>query len=164
MVQNRRKRPAKRSKRRRLSQSDQFVQIYNSLIKSEAWRNCSPAAIKVFMLLCSRYHGTNNGEIAASMRDIGRTCGFSKDRACRSINELLDWKLIEVVTPGTYGGRKASEYGIMIWDCHVTRRPAIIRWEPAAVLPPIQSSQRGNTVVPFRARIDQKPNHRKRGI
>jgi hypothetical protein len=147
MPQNRQKRPAKRrngGKRRRLSQVDQFVQVYNNVIKSEAWRNCSGDAIKVFMHLCTRYHGTNNGELAASMRDIGIACGISKDKANRCINELIGWDLIEVVTPGSYGGRKATEYRIMIWDCHVTGRPAVTSWEPA------QSHQRDSSVAPVR--------------
>ena len=145
MAPNRKKRPPKRryeNKRRRLSQADQFVQIYHNVIKSDAWRNCSGDAIKVFMHLCTRHHGTNNGELAASMRDIGSACGISKDKANRCINELIDWDLIEVVTPGSYGGRKATEYRIMIWDCHVTGRPAVTSWEPA------QSHQRDSSVAP----------------
>jgi hypothetical protein len=134
MPQNRQKRPAKRrngGKRRRLSQVDQFVQVYNNVIKSEAWRNCSGDAIKVFMYLGTLHHGTNNGRLGASMRTIGRACRLGKDKANRCINELLDWGLIEAVTPGSYGGRRATEYGIMIWDCHVTGRPAVTSWEPA---------------------------------
>jgi hypothetical protein len=147
MAPNRNRRPPKRryeNKRRRLSQADQFAQIYNNVIKSDAWRNCSGGAIKVFMHLGTRCHGTNNGALAASMRDIGSACGFSKDKACRCISELLDWKLIEVVTPGSYGGRKATEYSIMIWDCHVTGRPAVTSWEPA------QSHQQDSSVAPVR--------------
>ena len=128
MAPNRSKRLPKRrygNKRRRLSQKDQFVQVYNNVIKSEAWFNCSGDAIKVFMYLGSLYHGQNNGALAASMRSIGKACNMSKDKANRCINELLDWDLIEIVTPGGYSGRKATEYGIKIWDCHVTGRPAI---------------------------------------
>ncbi len=138
MAQNRTKRPPKRryeNKRRRLSQTDQFVQVYNNVIKSDAWRNCSGDAIKVFMYLGTRYHGTNNGFLAASVRDIGKACGFTKDKANRAINELLDWGLIEIVTPGSYGGRKAAEYGIMMFDCHATGRPAVTSWERAQVAP-----------------------------
>ena len=141
MAQNRKKRPAKRrfgKKSRRPSQTDQFVQVYNNVIKSDAWRSCSGDAIKVFMHLCTRYHGTNNGALAASMRSIGSACGISKDKANRCINELLDWGLVEIVTPGSYGGRKATEYGIMMWDCHVTGRPAVTSWERAQVAQPRQ--------------------------
>ena len=137
MAQNRRKRPPKRpyGNKRRRSQVDQFVQVYNNVIKSEAWRNCSGAGIKVFMHLCTRYHGKNNGALVASIRDIGNACGFTKDKANRAINELLDWGLIEIVTPGSYGGRKAAEFGIMMFDCHATGRPAVTSWEPAQVAP-----------------------------
>jgi hypothetical protein len=134
MASNRNKRPPKRrygNKSRRLSQADQFVQVYNNVIKSDAWRNCSGDAIKVFMYLGTLHHGTNNGRLGASMRTIGRACRLGKDKANRCINELLDWRLIEAVTPGSYGGRRATEYGIMIWDCHVTGRPAVTSWEPA---------------------------------
>ncbi len=96
MVQNRKNRPPKRrngSKRRRLSQVDQFVQDYNNVLKSEAWRSCSGDAIKVFMHLCTRSYGRNNGMLAASMRNIGEACAISKDKANRCINELLDWGL-----------------------------------------------------------------------
>jgi hypothetical protein len=141
MAQNRKKRPPKRrytNKRRRPSQTDQFVQVYNNVIKSEAWRNCSGDALKVFMHLCTRYHGTNNGALAASMRDIGKACAITKDKANRCINELLDWGLVEIVAQGSYGGRKANEYGIMMWDCHVTGRPAVTSWERAQVAQPRQ--------------------------
>jgi hypothetical protein len=93
MAQNRRNRPPKRryeNKRRRPSQADQFASVYHNVIKSDAWRNCSGDAIKVFMHLCTRYHGTNNGALAASMRSIGSACRISKDKANRCINELLD--------------------------------------------------------------------------
>ncbi len=82
------------------------------------------------MYLGTLYHGKNNGALAASIRNIGKACGITKDKANRCINELLDWELIEIVTPGSYGGRKATEYGIMIWDNHITGRSAVIRWEP----------------------------------
>jgi hypothetical protein len=121
-----------------LANADQFVAVYHNVIKSEAWRNCSGDAIKVFMHLCTRYHGTNNGMLAASMRNIGEACAISKDKANRCIDELLDWGLVEIVTPGSYGGRKAHEYGIKIWDCHVTGRPAVTSWERAQVAPPRQ--------------------------
>ena len=141
MTQNRRKRPPKRpygNKRRRLSQADQFVQVYNNVLKSEAWRNCSGDAIKVFMHLCTRSYGKNNGALAASLRDIGKACAITKDKASRCIKELLDWGLVEIVTPGSYGGRKATEYGITMWDCHATGRPAVTSWERAQVAPPRQ--------------------------
>ena len=133
MAQNRKKRPPKRrhgNKRRRLSQTNQFVQVYNNVVKSEAWRSCSGDAIKVFMYLCTRSHGKNNGALAASMRDIGEACAISKDKANRCIRELLDWGLVEIVSPGSWAGRKATEYGVMMWDCHVTGRPAVTSWEP----------------------------------
>ena len=131
MVVNRRNRQPKiRRRKKRPANADQFVAVYHNVIKSEAWRNCSGDAIKVFMHLCSLSHGKNNGALAASMRSIGIACGFSKDKAHRAIDELLDWGLIEIVTRGSWGGRKATEYGIMMWDNHITGRPAVIRWEP----------------------------------
>jgi hypothetical protein len=138
MSQNRKKRPPKRryeNKRRRLSQADQFVQVYNNVLKSEAWRNCSGDAIKIFMHLCTRSYGGNNGMLAASMRNIGEACAISKDKANRCIDELLDWGLIEIVSRGSWAGRKATKYGIMMRDCHVTGRPAVTSWERAQVSP-----------------------------
>ncbi len=135
MAQNRKKRPPKGRRKKRLANADQFVQIFHNVIKSEAWRSCSGDAIKVFAHLCTRSHGKNNGMLAASMRDIGVACDISKDNANRCINELLDWGLIEIVSRGSWGGRKATEYGITIWDCHVTGRPAVTSWERAQVAP-----------------------------
>jgi hypothetical protein len=132
MAQNRRNRPPKgRRRKKRLANADQFVAVYYNVLKSEAWRNCSGDAIKVFLYLGTLYNGRNNGRLGASMRTIGKACGIGKDKGNRCVDELLDWNLIEVVTPGSYGGRKATEYGISIWDCHVTGRPAITSWEPA---------------------------------
>ena len=131
MAVNRKNRQSKiRRRKKRSANADQFVTVYHNIIKSEAWRNCSGDAIKVFMHLGSLYHGKNNGALAASVRSMGAACDLSKDKARRCINELLDWNLIEIVTPGSYGGRKATEYGIMMWDNHITGRPAVIRWEP----------------------------------
>ena len=131
MVDNRRQRPPKRRKgKKRLTNVNQFVSVYHNVIKSEAWRNCSGDAIKVLMYLCSLSHGKNNGALAASMRTIGEACDISKDKAKRCIDQLLDWGLIEIITPGSWGGRRATEYGIMMWDNYVTGRPALSSWEP----------------------------------
>ena len=89
-----------------------FIQINHYLLSSPAWLSLKPAARAVYLELAARFDGSNNGEIALSIRDAARRCNIAKDTAAKALNELIEKGLIAVVTPGAfdYKLRHATEY------------------------------------------------------
>ena len=61
----------------------QYAGIPYSMIKSEAWRSLSGAALKVYFELHSRYWGGTNGELCLSLEEGARLLGLGKATARR---------------------------------------------------------------------------------
>ena len=51
----------------------QYVPMPHALLKSDAWRSLSGAAVKVFLELHTRYNGSNNGKVRLSMNEATAT-------------------------------------------------------------------------------------------
>jgi len=62
----------------------------------------------------SRYYGSNNGQIALSVRDASENCKMSKNTASRAFKELQERGFIELRTPGAFSRkvRHANEWSL----------------------------------------------------
>ena len=82
------------------------------MLTSDAWRSLTTQARAVYIELAILFNGSNNGEIALSVRDAARRCKISKDTAAKAMHELADKGFIEITTPGAFGYklRHATEY------------------------------------------------------
>ena len=56
----------------------QYAPLSYALLNSLAWRSLSGAAVKVFLELRTRFHGTNNGALILSMEEGSRLLGIGK--------------------------------------------------------------------------------------
>ena len=82
--------------------SPPFVQILKYILTSEAWRNLSPSAVKVFIELQRRYKGDNNGRITLSVTEAAEFCGMARNTAHRALQELLELGFVKCHFKGAY--------------------------------------------------------------
>jgi len=89
-----------------------FIQVPHYLLRSAAWLALKPQARAVYIELAARFNGSNNGQIALSVRDAAQSCNIAKDTAARAFQELIEKGFIAIVTGGSFGYklRHATEY------------------------------------------------------
>lgn len=94
------------------SAGDQYAIIDFGFFKSDAFRQLSGPAVKVFFELRSRYNGQNNGRIALSLNECARLFSIGKETAQRAFEELQEKGFIRLVVRGRWYGRRASEWAL----------------------------------------------------
>lgn len=67
-----------------------FVQIYDWVRLSPAWRDLSPQARAVYVEMKARFNGSNNGKIGYGAREAAADIGMSHSSANRFLLELED--------------------------------------------------------------------------
>jgi hypothetical protein len=92
------------------SQEGQYVPLPYAVLKSEAWRSLSGAAVKLFLELHTRFNGGNNGKVRLSMNEAVEALGLGKATVKRAFDELQDKGFIDLVTPGNWYHRRAHEW------------------------------------------------------
>lgn len=78
------------------------------LLDSYAFRDLSPAACKVYLLLGRRYNSVNNGLIQFGIEDAENFAGLSLNTVKRALKELIEKGLIEKTKRGVYRGNKSE--------------------------------------------------------
>ena len=73
--------------RKQRQHGERFVSLTHDMLKSEAWRLMSPQAKAVYLELCRRFNGRNNGEISYSVREAEHI-GLAKSIAARALASL----------------------------------------------------------------------------
>ena len=106
------------------------------MMQTEAWQSLTPASVRVWIELTSRFNGRNNGIIALSARDAAARCNIAKDTATKSFAELVEKGFLECATPGgfTRKVRHATEWRLTHLPCDQTRQlpsKAYFKWRPA---------------------------------
>lgn len=72
----------------RSRRKQRFVKLDHWMLKGDAWRALTPQARALYVELAQRYNGSNNGEIALSVREAARALHIAKDTATRTFHEL----------------------------------------------------------------------------
>ncbi|MCY1127696.1 helix-turn-helix domain-containing protein [Frigidibacter sp. RF13] len=80
------------------------------MLKSEAWRSLSGAAVKLFLELHTRYNGGNNGKVRLSLNEATEALGLGKATIHRAYHELQGKGFIVLQTAGNWYGRQAHEW------------------------------------------------------
>jgi len=79
---------------------DRYFQLHHYMMKTDAWRNLSPAARTVYLQIGFRYDGSNNGKIAYSVRDAATEFLLAKETAGCAFKELVNLGFIEETRMG----------------------------------------------------------------
>lgn len=92
------------------------------LLDCAAWRALPPQARALYLELKRRYNGSNNGQIALSVRDGADLCRINRDTVGKSFKLLEGLGFIELVTPGSFTlkVRHAAEWRLTSETCNAT--------------------------------------------
>jgi hypothetical protein len=125
----------KRNQKGRNSGGPAFVQLFNYMLASEAWRSLKPQARAVYLAIAGRYKGANNGYLAASVRDLASECLIDAKTVTASLNGLIARGFIERTQEGSFACkvRLAAEYRLTVFACDRTGdKPskAFMKWQP----------------------------------
>ena len=102
--------------------NDRYFQMHHYMLKTDAWKALSAAAVRVYVQIGSRYNGANNGKLAFSVRDAAGECNLDKGTASRAFKELVDRGFIEETRHGGLSKktRIASEWRLTAFKCDLT--------------------------------------------
>lgn len=98
---------AKKGKR---PEEGQYVHLPYAVLKSQAWRSLSGAAVKLFLELHTRFNGSNNGQVRLSMNEATEALGLGKATIQRAYAELEAKGFIALQTAGNWYHRRAHEW------------------------------------------------------
>ena len=99
-----------------------------------AWKALSPSAVKVYIAVCTRYYGHNNGQIGFSIRQGAEELGMAIGTVRKSLKELESKGFLKCQMKGSFGYKKShsSEWEITDWPLR-TGKPAtreFTKWRP----------------------------------
>jgi hypothetical protein len=131
----------------------QYALLPYALLHSPAWRSLSGAAVKVFLELRTRFHGTNNGGLILSLDEAARLLPIGKATVMRALVELQQKGLIVCTRKGQWYGRLASTWAVSdlrIGDALATN--AWRAWQPSLALAKHpRKTERGSRMKPSQA-------------
>jgi hypothetical protein len=90
------------------SVEEQYKKLTHRMLKSEAWRHLKGNDIKVYLEICRRYNGRNNGEIFMSRNEAVRLLHIGTGSAQAAFKRLEQMGFIKVSKKGSFKGRQAS--------------------------------------------------------
>ncbi len=96
----------------RSKRGERFVPIPYTMLRSDAWRSLSGAAVKVYVELRSRYNGGNNGDLSLSMDEAKRLLHLGKATVSRAFIELEEKGFIRKTRSGHWYGRLATTWAV----------------------------------------------------
>lgn len=79
-----------------------FVQLNYHLIKSNAFKEVSGGAFKLYIKVRERFNGVNNGEIGFSVRDASNKLGIAPMTAHKYFKELEEKGFLKTRVKGSY--------------------------------------------------------------
>lgn len=115
------------------SNNTRYVKIDHYIMKSKAWQALTPRDIMIWLILCYKYNGVNNGRIGLSIRDAASRGKMSQNSAGKSINKLISLGFIKKRREGSFAQKQplASEFELT----HVSYKDnsaskEFTRWKP----------------------------------
>ena len=120
---------ARRSNGKR-AQEGQYAPMPYAILKSDAWRSLSGAAVKVWFELHTRFNGGNNGRLILSMNEAVEALGIGKGTVQRAFGELQEKGFIVLETEGSWYHRRAHEWRLTTKPMQLSKRnePATNDW------------------------------------
>lgn len=135
----------------------QYAPLPYALLKSEAWRHLSGAAVKVFLELHTRFNGSNNGKLRLSYAEAAAALGMGKATVRRAFQDLQEKGLVVLVREGNWYHRQAHEWRMTIKPVQAVKgRQSPTHdwrgWRAGKTERGSGMEQKGGAVVPFQNR------------
>ena len=132
----------------------QYAPLPYAMLKSDAWRHLSGAAVKVFMELHTRFNGSNNGNLRLSYAEAAEALGMGKATVQRAFRDLQDKGFLVLVREGNWYHRQAHEWRLTIKPVQLGKGKEIPThdwrsWRPDKTERGSKTEQKGGAVVPF---------------
>jgi hypothetical protein len=111
-----------------------WVQLYHYMLDSEAWRSLQHLDQAIYVELCRRYNGQNNGKIFFSLREGAERFKAGKMTVSRSLERLSDRGFVVPTKKGAFHCkiRHATEWRLTDYDCDGSLATKdFMRWNPA---------------------------------
>ena len=89
---------------------EQYKKLTHKMLRSDAWRALSGTAIKVYLEICRRYNGRNNGQIHMSQAEAARLLHLGKSSVKRALDKLVELGFIRYAHKGSFYGRMAATF------------------------------------------------------
>ena len=109
-----------------------FIQLYHNVKHSEAYHSLSVYARCALFELLDRHTGINNGMIGLGVRELSDALRCSQGTAVKAFREVDDAGLARPLKPGSWRGKKATEWRLTFYRCEVTGELPILNWKPRA--------------------------------
>ncbi|UWQ19992.1 helix-turn-helix domain-containing protein [Jannaschia sp. W003] len=127
------------------------------MLKSDAWRSLSGAAVRVLLELHTRFNGSNNGRLFLSHMEAAKALGMGKATVQRAFKDLECRGFIVLMNPGSWYHRKAHEWRLTFKPMQQAkgREPPSNEWRGWRAENAEHGSrtdQTGGTTVPFQNR------------
>lgn len=150
----RRRRGRGQDKTGRSKGEGQYMNLPYRMVQSAAWRSLSGAAVKVWLELRTRFHGSNNGDLHVSYGEAAELLGMSRSSVGRAFEELQVKGFVVKTRQGHFYRSHANEWRVT--DLKYGTENASRDWE--AWLPEevrtIQKTKHGSRNEPLCAPID----------
>ena len=88
----------------------QYLPLPYALLRSEAWRSLSGAAVRLWLELHTRFNGSNNGTLTLSYAEAGEALGMGKATVQRAYKELVEHGFLVLEKEGNWYHRKTREW------------------------------------------------------
>ena len=106
---------------------EQYKKLTYRMLESEAWRCLPSNHIKVYLELCRRYNGSNNGKISLSKREASKLLHIGDGAAQGAFKRLQEHGFIKMTRKGSFIGRRATEYALT--DKSLDGHPPTNEWQ-----------------------------------
>jgi len=116
----------RKRKRGQVETVEQYKKLRHAMLESDAWRNLSGPGIKVYLELCRRFNGRNNGQIHLSQAEAARLLHIGKSTAKRALLELEQLGFIKFASRGSFFGRLAATF--ILTDTSYQGHPPTNEW------------------------------------
>jgi hypothetical protein len=103
---------SRRRKRGRGSGEGQYVNLPYSMLLSPAWLALSGSAVRLWLLLRTRYNGGNNGRLTLSLEEAATQLHIGKATVFAAFAELEEKGFVACMKRGHWYGRRASEWAV----------------------------------------------------
>ncbi len=96
-----------------MNKSNGFIKLDHDLVRSECWAGLSSHATRLLIAIWDQFDGRNNGRLRFGISQTMRVLHCGTGTAMRTLAELRDADLIEVVEKGSFTHKNGARKGMV---------------------------------------------------